>query len=178
MMTENMDMLNADLSRSMSRRLSDLSHQLNTLTKRVRHPGHALKQQQAALARLNSALYRGTRRQLKAYRSQAGQLGSRLNAQHPRQQLSRQQGLCQQLGHQLQRHIHRHLQATRGELNHQIKLLASLGPEQTLHRGYAIVTNEQGKVVKRAESASKGDALRIRLGRGLLAAEVKGHPER
>ena len=170
-------MLTADLSRSMSRRLSDLSHQLSTLKRRVRHPGHALKQQQATLARLNSSLYRGTIRQLKAYRSQAEQLGSRLDAQHPRQQLSRQRDLCQQLGHQLQRHIHGHLQATRGELNHHIKLLASLGPEQTLHRGYAIVTDEQGKVIKHAESAAEGDSVRIRLGKGLLAAEVTGHPE-
>ncbi len=174
---QHLDMLTADLSRSMSRRLSDLSHQLSTLKRRVRHPGHALKQQQATLARLNSSLYRGTIRQLKAYRSQAEQLGSRLDAQHPRQQLSRQRDLCQQLGHQLQRHIHRHLQATRGELNHHIKLLASLGPEQTLHRGYAIVTDEQGKVVKHAESAAEGDSVKIRLGKGLLAAEVTGHPE-
>jgi len=162
----------------MNRRLSDLSHQLSALKRRVRHPGHALKQQQATLARLNSSLYRGTIRQLKAYRSQAEQLGSRLNAQHPRQQLSRQRDLCQQLGHQLQRHIHRHLQATRGELNHHTKLLASLGPEQTLHRGYAIVTDEQGKVIKHAESAAEGDSVKIRLGKGLLAAEVTGYPER
>ena len=161
----------------MSRRLSALNHQWSALAKRIRHPGHALKQQQAALARLNAALYRGTLRQLKAYQSQAGQLGSRLNAQHPKQQLSRQRDLCQQLGHQLQRHIHRHLQATRGELNHHTKLLASLGPEQTLHRGYAIVTDEQGKVVKFAKSAAEGDSVKIRLGQGLLAAEVTGHPE-
>ena len=95
--TQHLDMLTVDLSRSMSRRLSDLSHQLSTLKKRVRHPGHALKQQQAALARLNSALYLRTLRQLKAYRSQAEQLGSRLNAQHPKQQLSRQRDLCQHL---------------------------------------------------------------------------------
>ena len=160
----------------MSRRLSDLSQQLSTLKKRVRHPGHALKQQQVALARLNSALYLRTLRQLKAYRFQAEQLGSRLNAQNPKQQLSRQRELCQHLGHQLLRHIYQRMQATRGELNHQIKLLASLGPEQTLYRGYAIVTDEQGNIVKSAESATEGDSVRIRLRRGLLAAEITGHP--
>ena len=65
----------------------------------------------------------------------------------------------------------------RSEMAHQQKLLASLGPEQTLNRGYAIVTGENGAVIRRATQAKAGDALRVKLGSGALATTVTGHPE-
>ena len=62
-------------------------------------------------------------------------------------------------------------------MTHQQKLLASLGPEQTLRRGYAIVTGENGVVIRQATQAKTGDALRVNLGSGALATIVTGHPE-
>ena len=65
----------------------------------------------------------------------------------------------------------------RSEVTHQQKLLASLGPEQTLRRGYAIVTGENGAVIRQATQAKTGDALRVKLGSGALATTVTGHVE-
>ena len=83
----------------------------------------------------------------------------------------------QQLHHQLNQQINQKLQTARAELAYKTKLLASLGPEQTLERGYAIVTDPQGKVLKDALKASKGDALNVRLRSGRLIAEVTDHLE-
>jgi exodeoxyribonuclease VII large subunit len=65
----------------------------------------------------------------------------------------------------------------RSAVTHQEKLLASLGPEQTLSRGYAIVTGENGAVIRRATQAKTGDTVRVKLGSGALATTVTGHPE-
>jgi exodeoxyribonuclease VII large subunit len=58
------------------------------------------------------------------------------------------------------------LKALTGQLN-------QLSPMKVLERGYAIVFDEAGNVVKSAGAVGVGDALAIQLARGRLRAEVK-----
>ena len=50
--------------------------------------------------------------------------------------------------------------------------LSQLSPLRILERGYAIVTNERGAIVKRSVEAPAGAQLRIRLAEGRLGALV------
>jgi exodeoxyribonuclease VII large subunit len=50
--------------------------------------------------------------------------------------------------------------------------LAHLSPLAVLERGYAIVQREDGAVVKAAEEAPAGAALKVRLARGRLRVSV------
>jgi exodeoxyribonuclease VII large subunit len=50
--------------------------------------------------------------------------------------------------------------------------LTQLSPFKILNRGYAIVQNETGGIVKSALDAPVGASIRIRLAQGRLAAEV------
>ena len=52
--------------------------------------------------------------------------------------------------------------------------LTQLSPLKILERGYAIVTNEHGRIVKEAVDAPVGSAVGIRLGKGEIAAKVIG----
>ncbi|MEE9234505.1 MAG: exodeoxyribonuclease VII large subunit [Candidatus Acidoferrales bacterium] len=58
------------------------------------------------------------------------------------------------------------LRALAGQLN-------QLSPMNVLERGYAIVFDDQGKIVKSAAAVRVGDPLAIQLARGRLHAEVK-----
>ncbi|MFQ5696327.1 MAG: exodeoxyribonuclease VII large subunit [Terriglobia bacterium] len=60
----------------------------------------------------------------------------------------------------------KHLEALAGELN-------QLSPLKVLERGYAIVFDDQGKVLKSTAPVRVGDPIRIQLARGRLRAEVK-----
>jgi exodeoxyribonuclease VII large subunit len=51
--------------------------------------------------------------------------------------------------------------------------LAALSPLQVLERGYAVVFDAAGNVVKSAEQLAPGDAVRARFARGEVEAEVK-----
>jgi len=172
-----LDSLRDALGRSLQRQLKIRKEQLASLRKRVRHPGHVLSQQQKTLISLSSALQRATGRQISVRKTQTLQLTTRLNTQHPKQRLAGHQMQAQQLSRQLQQRMRQRLRDIRSEVTHQEKLLASLGPEQTLNRGYAIVTGENGAVIRRAAQAKTGDALRLKLGSGALATTVTGHPE-
>jgi exodeoxyribonuclease VII large subunit len=51
--------------------------------------------------------------------------------------------------------------------------LEQLSPLKILNRGYAIVENESGHILKRADEAPAGSDLHVRLAEGRLRAEVK-----
>lgn len=172
-----LDGLRDALSRSLRRQLKSLNEQRVSLRKRLRHPGHALSQQRKTLASLLTNLQRATERHIGYRKAEAHQLRTRLATQHPQQRLARHEVQAQQLSQQLQQRIAQRLRDMRSEVTHQQKLLASLGPEQTLTRGYAIVTGENGAVIRRASQAKTGDAVRVKLGVGALATTVTGHPE-
>ena len=55
--------------------------------------------------------------------------------------------------------------------------LQALSPEAILARGYALVFDEQGKVVKQAGRLSPGDIIRGRLAQGEFTAQVAGTSE-
>ena len=48
-----------------------------------------------------------------------------------------------------------------------------LGPAATLERGYAIVQDDEGAVVRDAAAVAVTDLVRVRLARGRLAARVE-----
>jgi len=50
--------------------------------------------------------------------------------------------------------------------------LATLGPRQTLQRGYAIVYDKRGAVLSEAAKADRGDAIEVELRSGWLSAAV------
>jgi exodeoxyribonuclease VII large subunit len=50
--------------------------------------------------------------------------------------------------------------------------LSQLSPLGILERGYAIVTTAEGGIVKDAVAAPAGSAIRVRLAKGRLEAEV------
>ena len=55
--------------------------------------------------------------------------------------------------------------------------LTQLSPLKILERGYAIVTNASGQIVKQPLDAPVGSGIRVRLGQGEVGAEVTSHGE-
>jgi exodeoxyribonuclease VII large subunit len=172
---QQLDQLSGRLNRAVGRSITELTDQLSALQKRIRHPGYALTQHRKTLLQLSGALQRTTERYISARRAKAEQLMTRLTAQHPQQQLLRHRSENLRQQHRLLLQIKQKLQSVKSQALYQHKLLQSLGPEQTLNRGYAIVTDAQGNVIRNASSKQPGDDVSIRLKEGKLIAEVTGH---
>ena len=71
----------------------------------------------------------------------------------------------------LQRELTRRSSA-RGPGTHVSERLHAANPLGILERGYAVVTGPGGAVLREATAVEAGDAIRVRLARGALAAEV------
>jgi exodeoxyribonuclease VII large subunit len=61
-----------------------------------------------------------------------------------------------------------------GSLTHLRERVRALSPAATLARGYAVVQDSGGAVVRGPEAAPPGTRLRLRLAEGDLAAESLG----
>jgi exodeoxyribonuclease VII large subunit len=51
--------------------------------------------------------------------------------------------------------------------------LEALGPDATLRRGYALVLDKDGHIVKDGKSIKKGETLKVHLGKGALKTKVE-----
>jgi exodeoxyribonuclease VII large subunit len=68
--------------------------------------------------------------------------------------------------------IHLRLTRAHGRLNPLIAHLTQLSPLKILERGYAIVTNEQGGIVKQPADAPADSRVDIRIAQGKIVAKV------
>ena len=134
------------------RRLQDLSQRLDGLLGRTQRTArHALERNRAALRSLIARLYR----QAPATVVQANRIRAEL------------------LVARLQRSMGHGLEKRRAQLQTLKRALAAVGPQQTLDRGYAIVSRRRdGKVVRDAMQISPGERIDARLAQGRLEGEV------
>ncbi|RDS86412.1 exodeoxyribonuclease VII large subunit [Dyella psychrodurans] len=134
---------------------------------------------QARLARDRERLLQLHRRLLGARPSQSTQWKTRLErahtrllAQHPRQQLVLRRHQLDQQFVQLRRSIEHRLERDRLTMQQTARALHTVSPLATLERGYAILFDAQGKVLRSAQHVSAGTPLRARLADGELPLQV------
>jgi exodeoxyribonuclease VII large subunit len=132
---------------------------------------------QARLAR-DAQRLEGLRRRLRLAIGQANtlhrvrleRLDARLRARHPRLRLEPLRLRSTELRQRLDRAISRKLERDRALIIQQGRTLHAVSPLATLERGYAIVFDESGAVVRRAADIAVGERVRIMLGDGELKA--------
>ncbi|SEI38316.1 exodeoxyribonuclease VII large subunit [Frateuria terrea] len=158
---------------------------LQAQTQRVDHLFARLQAQrpQARLARdrerleqLHRRLYGALREQARSRANRLDRLHARLLAQHPRQRLQllqrrlaeRERSLLQCMSHRLER--------ARLTLRQSARALQAVSPLATLERGYAIVFDSDGRVLRTAKHSPPGTPLRARLADGELSLKVTDNP--
>ncbi|QFU00518.1 Exodeoxyribonuclease 7 large subunit [Halomonas sp. THAF5a] len=160
------------LSRAQRARLDTDAQRLDHLRARLRHPGEVLAARRRQLEALEARLHRAARARLDQERRRAHDLQRRLALRSP-DRLTDQAGqrlarATQRLHQAMPRALARH----RERLGGIVRELQAVSPLAVLGRGYAILENDAGRVVRRAADAAPGERLAARLGEGRLALEV------
>ncbi|SEL12170.1 exodeoxyribonuclease VII large subunit [Halomonas daqiaonensis] len=160
------------LTRAQRARLETEAQRLDHLRARLRHPGEVLDARRQQLTELEGRLRRAMQARLAGERRREQHLRQRLALRSPgrlveqaEQRLTRARGrLHQAMPRELARH--------RERLGGLVRELQAVSPLAVLGRGYAILEDEHGQVVRRAADTAPGQALEARLGEGRLALRV------
>ncbi len=151
------------------RRFDNASQQLDLAVRLLRPPSAQwalrARQLEALGARLASA--QASAQTLRSHR--LDRLTARLRTPDTRAASARLDSLSQRLlraGRQT-------LERRSGRLEHGAAALALVSPQAVLERGYAIVTDEHGQVLRQAAAVSPGADVQVSLARGELIATVR-----
>ena len=158
----------SDLVRLIRRKLASAATELEHLRKRLKHPGAQLREQAQRLDDLEQRLLMAQKTQLQRRRAELSLLESRLRAASPQPRLQQLQQETAQLQRRMEAAISHRFQQANERLAHLAQMLDSLSPLGTLKRGYAIVTDSDGKVLTDAGSVKPGDHVQARLAKGRL----------
>lgn len=149
-------------------RLSWLRHRLQQ-----QHPGQQLRMQAQRLDDLEQRLGKGLRQRLQHAQARLSTLSARLHQHPPSHRLRHLRIRMQHLRQRLLA-AQSHLQARRGDrLAGLARALEAVSPLATLGRGYAILSNPEGRVIRKAAEVRAGDPLEARLGQGRLRCRVE-----
>lgn len=157
--------LQQGMMQSIERQQREVSH----LARRLRHPSRSLDD-------LNQRLDELERRMQASVNRQIASKQSRLNATRLTSPLARLDAWQGRLAYQQEKLISL---ATAGHQQRAAKMgnlaakLDALSPLNTLKRGYAIVTDDDGHVVTNSADVASGDIIHARLQSGSVTAEVK-----
>ena len=161
------------LHRAIQHRLERARLGLESQRARLKHPGDRLREQSQRLDELENRLQRAIQQRLDQAQREHLLRSERLLARSPARRiaLSREQLERQRLA--LDTAMEQKLAWHRQALERRAQVLRSLNPLAILDRGYAILSNEQGSVVKNSGEVATGQTLNARLAEGSLKLRVE-----
>lgn len=159
------------LCRAQERRLDRLLQRLDRAAMALVSPGQRVQRQAEQLQQLRARLLRAQAVRLDRARRQLETIG--LDRVSPLRRLGQQQHQLETLRHRLQRGLESLQRERQVSLKALDQRLQALGPQQTLARGYAIVRNDEGRVLRDASQLQAGSTLRLDLAHGAAAVVVQ-----
>ncbi|MEG3114593.1 exodeoxyribonuclease VII large subunit [Salinicola sp. 4072] len=161
------------LARAWQHRANAESQRLDHLRARLRHPGERLAQQRQHLAGLDRRLQLAMRQRLQRDRQRLDAATRRFTLHDPSRTLRQARERVEQLRQRLEAGQRRKLQQERQNLQGIARELNAVSPLAVLGRGYSILQDDSGQVVRAASQTQPGQTLTARLGEGRLKLEVK-----
>lgn len=162
-------------AQAMLRSLAGQAAEARQLAARLQrgHPGYLLRQNAQHLDELRQRLAGSLRRRLALESLRIESAGDRLRAHAPAARIRFAAAGLREATRRLQAATHLGLNRAGGQLAILCGRLQAVSPLNTLERGYAIVTDASGRIVRQASALSAGDEVNLRLAAGSVAATVR-----
>jgi exodeoxyribonuclease VII large subunit len=136
------------------------------------HPGVQLRQQTQRVDELEQRMRRALQQQVIGLRARVAEQSAHLRRHSPALRLAATRGRLQVLQMELSNRMQQRIETLRSRWTTATRTLDVVSPLATLHRGYAIVTDTQERVVTDAAHVAIGSQIHARLSRGRLIARV------
>mgnify|MGYP001054933194 FL=1 len=156
------------LADAIARKTTALAQRVDSLKKRLRHPGHKLQEQAQHLDHLDIRLRRAMNNRLQQQRQQMNTVQSKLARVHPGEAISHYHQLLAMYVKQMSRSVKQRIELSQSRTVQAMHLLDTVSPLKTLGRGYSIIRDNQGGVVKSVTGVSAGDKLKSQVVDGAI----------
>jgi exodeoxyribonuclease VII large subunit len=166
-----LDRLATQMRRQSSRLLHNQMQRLDYLARRLLHPSEQMRRQQARLELLAQQLRGRQQTRLAREASRLHQLAARLAS--PATRIAGEHQRIGSIHGRIRRSVQDSLARRQLTLSRLQSSLAHLNPQGVLARGYSIVQNDQGAIVRDASTLRPADRLHVRFHRGRADAEVR-----
>ena len=167
--------ISGQLSRTINQQLSATRRLLDSIGHRMNqsHPGVQLSQSSQKLDEMETRLRISLGSTLTRYNSLLAQLNANLLGSTPRHLIASFKERLRFNKRNLDSEIWKTLQLRNNRLTLTKRALQSVSPLATLDRGYSIVTDADGQIIKDAANAPPETSIDLRLAKGSLSAIVK-----
>jgi len=145
----------------------NLRHRLNQV-----HPQQQLQSQQQKSDELAIRLKQAIQRELQRFRSAPRQLDARLLHLSPQKRIHQMAAAAEQNEQRLINAVKRLYRQKGEQFASVIEQLHLVSPLATLARGYSIVRDEQGNIVRDSREVDTGDKISVQLAKGQVNARV------
>ena len=166
-----------DLERDILQKIENLKLLIENRNAKLKNPLTKLREISQSLDNIDLRLHQNQKLIIANYKNTINLLSKGINSYSPAKKLldlNRQLVLFNDV---LQKGISSKFKTFNNQLIEFSKNLDILNPLSILDRGYAIVTNNNGKAIKSSSEVSKGDLLKARLSKGTLEVDVKNKNE-
>ena len=166
-----------DLERDILQKIENLKLLIENKNAKLKNPLTKLREISQSLDNIDLRLHQNQKLIIANYKNTINLLSKGINSYSPAKKLldlNRQLVLFNDV---LQKGISSKFKTFNNQLIEFNKNLDILNPLSILDRGYAIVTNNNGKAIKSSSEVSKGDLLKARLSKGMLEVDVKNKSE-
>ncbi len=147
--------------------------QLNALSRRLKHPGQKIQDGFQRLDELESRLEHALRNRLSKGRSALEKLSAEFVGLSPISQIREMQLINQQMMQKLLTCTQTSLQQKEHAMAIAAGKLDTLSPLNTLNRGYSILMDKEGEIVRKASQTREGEQLSAQLAEGVITCRVE-----
>jgi exodeoxyribonuclease VII large subunit len=163
----------ARLERALAYRLSTLRDRISRLSARLRDPRAMIERRAQRIDELSLRSERALRRTLAKKNERLLAVEKRLGRLDPAAKLKAHDHHLSRLEARMQTAIARRVERARHRYEVFVRELDARSPLAILGRGYSLVFDADGRLVKKASEVQKGDRLRARLHEGSLFVRVE-----
>ncbi|UQG60342.1 exodeoxyribonuclease VII large subunit [Marinobacter sp. M3C] len=160
------------LQAAVGRQHTALENRLLQLSTRLKDPRRSLQEKAQRLDGLDVRLSRAMAQITQRLHMRTDHLQQRLTMQSPNRQLASASERVLRATTGLNLAIQQALKSRREQLDYTAQTLNLVSPLATLGRGYAIVKDDQGKIVRHAGQLEAGQAISARVASGTVHAQV------
>ncbi len=145
---------------------------LDFAAQRLKHPRERLRLQAGELQQLRLRLSAAYQKTPESGRRRLEHLRSSVQLLSPKNRLVSQRHALETLSVRLDQLVAERLNKERARLKQNTTALQAFSPLQTLKRGYSILQNQQGEIVRSSEQVVTGEHIHARLHEGELDVQV------